>query len=214
VTLEIDSRLRIGRALGKDEAVVACELMAQLRERGHPERPPALASDGKGQYREAMLATWGQVPPRTGQPGKPATRPQPLPDWQYRQGIKTRSGGRMVRVKTKVIYGDPGAVPAYLGAHTAYVERTQLTSRQRNARLVRKTLSFSKQGELLAASCAWEDAGYNFVRPHKSLRVASATPGRRWEPRTPMMAAGLTDHPWTLAELLTTLVVHDSINTD
>lgn len=214
MTLEIDSRLRIGRALGKDEAVVARDLMAQLQERGHPQRPPALASDGKGQYREALLATWGRVPPPTGRRGGVPKQPQPQPDWQYLQVIKTRSGGRMLRVKTKVIYGDPAAVPAFLGAHTASVERTQLTSRQMNARLVRKTLSFSKQVELLAASCAWEDAVYNFVRPHKSLRLASAAPGRRWERRTPMMAAGLTEHPWTLTELLTTLVVHNPVNTD
>lgn len=214
MTLEIDSRLRIGRALGKDEAIVARDLMAQLKERGHPEAPPALASDGKGQYREAILATWGQVPPPTGRRGGVPKQPQPAPDWQYVQVIKQRSGGRMVRVKTKVVYGDPATVREQVGAHTAYVERTQLTSRQMNARLVRKTLSFSKQVELLSASCAWEDGVYNFVRPHKSLRVASATPGRRWERRTPMMAAGLTDHPWTLTELLTTLVVHDPINTD
>jgi len=78
---------------------------------------------------------------------------------------------------------------------------------------VRKTLSFSKQVGLLAASCAWEDAVYNLVRPHASLRVEAPNGRRRWEQRTPMMAAGLTDHPWTLRELLTTLVVHAPLNT-
>jgi hypothetical protein len=41
---------------------VALELMAQLKERGHPKTPPALATDGKGSYREAMLQTWGYIP--------------------------------------------------------------------------------------------------------------------------------------------------------
>jgi len=36
--------------------------MAQLKDRGHPDAPPAMATDGKGEYREALLATWGQVP--------------------------------------------------------------------------------------------------------------------------------------------------------
>src|SRR5437588_2174747 len=61
-TIEIDSRLRIGRALAKTEEEVALELMTQLKERAHPQTPPAMATDGKGSYREAMLQTWGQVP--------------------------------------------------------------------------------------------------------------------------------------------------------
>jgi hypothetical protein len=187
--------------------------MAQLKARGHPETPPAFASDGKGEYREAILATWGQVPPPSGRRGGVPKHPQPQPEWQYLQVIKQRSGGRMIAVKTKVVYGDPAAVREAVGAHTAYVERTQLTSRQMNGRLVRKTLSFSKQVGLLAASCAWEDAVYNLVRPNLSLRVEAPQGARRWEQRTPMMAAGLTDHPWTLRELLTTLVVHAPLNT-
>jgi hypothetical protein len=187
--------------------------MGQLQARGHPEAPPALASDGKGQYREAILATWGRVPPPTGRRGGVAKHPQPQPEWQYVQVIKQRSGSRLVRVKTKVVYGDPATVREQVGAHTAYVERTQLTSRQMNGRLVRKTLSFSKQVRLLTASCAWEDAVYNLVRPHQSLRVAAPDGRRRWRPCTPMMAAGLTDHPWTLKELLTTVVAHHWINT-
>jgi hypothetical protein len=57
----------------------------------------------------------------------------------------------------KVVYGTADEVSALVGAHTAYVERTNLTSRQMNGRLVRKTLSFSKQRALFEAACAWED---------------------------------------------------------
>jgi hypothetical protein len=49
----MDTRLRIGRAIGKTEEDVAHELMAQLKDRGHPEKPPAIATDGKGDYRMA-----------------------------------------------------------------------------------------------------------------------------------------------------------------
>ena len=51
----------------------------------------------------------------------------------------------------------PEIVPDVVGAHTAYMERTNVTSRQMNGRLVRKTLSYSKQLDALMASCAWED---------------------------------------------------------
>ncbi len=56
------------------------------------------------------------------------------------------------------------------------------------------------------ASAAWEDLVYNFVRPVKTLRVEiHGDPKRRWQPRTPAMAAGLTDHIWTVKELLKTV---------
>ena len=62
----MDTRLRVGRAIGKTEEQVAHELMAHLKDRGHPETPPAMASDGKGDYRTALVDTWGQVPPYQG----------------------------------------------------------------------------------------------------------------------------------------------------
>ena len=130
--------------------------MSQLKERGHPDTPPPMATDGKGGYREAMLATWGQVP-EYGGVGRPPTVKRPQKEWQYLQVVKTHSGSRLIGVTIKVIYGDPETVPDLIGAHTAYVERTNLTSRQMNGRLVRKTLSYSKQLDALTASCAWED---------------------------------------------------------
>lgn len=133
----MDTRLRVGRAIGKTEEEVAHELMAQLKERGHPEQPPAMATDGKGDYRTALVETWGEVPPYQGR-GRPPTQKQPQPDWQYVQVIKERSGSRLTAVHITVVYGDPHEVLELMGGHTAYVERTNLTSRQMNGRLVRK----------------------------------------------------------------------------
>jgi len=84
-----------------------------------------------------------------------------------------------------------------------------------NGRLVRKTLSFSKELRFLKASSALEDAIYNFTRPVKTLRVEVANPRgqARWQQRTPAMAAGLTDHVWTVGELLTTVFVPRPMNT-
>lgn len=202
----MDTRLRVARAIGKDEGEVAEQLMAQLRERGHPDAPPALATDGRGSYREALLETWGRVPEYSGQ-GRPPTHKQPQPGWQYLQVVKQRAGNRLVGMSIQVVYGDPAAVLADLGGHTAYVERTHLTSRQMNGRLVRKTLSYSKQVELLHAASAWEDWVYNLTRPVRTLRLEINDRTRRWLPRSPAMAAGLTDHIWTVKELLLTVVV-------
>jgi hypothetical protein len=133
----------VGRAIGKTEEQVAHELMAQLKDRGHPDAPPAVHPDGKGDYRAALVETWGRVADYAGV-GRPPTLKRPQPEWQYLQVVKTRSGGRLIGVTIKVIYGDPESVRDIVGAHTAYVERTNLTSRQMNGRLVRKTLSYSK----------------------------------------------------------------------
>jgi len=209
--LDTDTRLRVGRAIGKTEEEVAHDLMAQLKDRGHPDAPPAMATDGKGEYREALLETWGQVPEYSGV-GRPPTVKRPQPEWQYLQVVKTRSGSRLIGVTIKVIYGDPESVPDVVGAHTAYVERTNLTSRQMNGRLVRKTLSYSKQLDALTASCAWEDWVYNLTRPLKTLAMRVQEGQRRWQRQTPAMAAGLTDHQWTVKELLLTVVAPMPIN--
>lgn len=177
-----------------------------------------MATDGKGGYREALLQTWGQVPEYRGA-GRPPTIKRPQPEWRYLQVIKTRSGSRLTDVSIKVIYGeDPEEVVNSVGAHTAYVERTNLTARQMNGRLVRKTLSYSKQISALEASCAWEDWVYNLTRPLKTLALETAgmsTEGqrRRWKQRTPAMVAELTDHVWTIKELLSTVVPPQAINT-
>ena len=210
----MQTRLRVGRAIAKTEEEVAPQLMNQVKRHAPEEPPPAMATDGKGAYREAMLQAWGKVPPSSGQ-GRPPTLPQPGKDWQYLQVIKKREGGKLVSVTTKVIYGDPEEVKSVLGEHTAYVERTNLTSRQMNGRLVRKTLSFSKELRLLTAASALEDALYNFTRPLKTLRieVSSSSEQRCWQQRTPAMAARLTDHIWTVKELLTVVLVPRPTNT-
>jgi hypothetical protein len=188
-------------------------LMAQLRDRSHPDKPPAIATDGQGSYRQALVETWGQVPHYAGR-GRPPTKKQPQPDWHYVQVIKHRTGYRLTGITIKVVYGDPEEVLDLLGAHTAYVERTHLTSRQMNGRLVRKTLSFSKKLEMLEASCAWQDWVYNLTRPVKTLRIEVCDGRRRWLPRSPAMAAGLTDHIWTVNELLTAVVAPHATNTE
>jgi hypothetical protein len=203
--IDMDSRLRLGRAITKNECEAALLLMQTLKQ-AHPVTPPAMATDARGGYEDAIVETWGEVPDYPGF-GRPCRRKRAGAGVQYLQVKKIHSGSRLVAVEQKVVFGDPQAVAEVLGKHTAYIERSQLTSRQMNGRVVRKTLSYSKELRCLAASCAWEDAVYNWTRRHRSLRVRSSTPGRAWDHRSPAMAAGLTDHIWSIHELLTTVVV-------
>ena len=202
----------MGRAIGKNEKEVAAAMMSQIKERCNPVEPPAIASDGNDSYPEAMLETWGKSPDYAGR-GRPPTRKQPQPGWKCLQVTKHRSGGRLIGITYRVVYGDPKEVPDLMGLNTAYVERTNLTSRQMNGRMVRKTLSFSKEEKMLQASCALEDAVYNLVRPVKTLRIEVNDDQRKWENRSHAMAAGLTDHVWTIEELMLTVVVPDENNT-
>lgn len=118
----------------------------------------------------------------------------------------------MVEVKRQIRFGSAGDVIRVMQAdgcgsriNTAYVGRDNLTSRQSNGRLVRKTLSHSKRKDYLPYHLDFEDAIDNLVRPHSGLRLRLRRPGahgRLWTPRTPAMAAGLTDHIWTMEALL------------
>jgi hypothetical protein len=209
--IDIDTRLRVARAIGRNEEEVAVVMMSQIKDRYNPIEPPAISSDGNDSYPEAMLEIWGKLPEYTGR-GRPPTHKQPQPGWKCLQVTKHRSGSRLIGVTHKVIYGDPREVPDFMGLNTAYVERTNLTSRQMNGRMVRKTLSFSKEEKMLKASCALEDSVYNLTRPVKSLRVEVNNDERRWEPRSPAMAAGITDHIWTIGEIMMMLVVPESNN--
>jgi hypothetical protein len=204
--LDMDSRLRVARAIEKDETQASISVFRILQRRGHPDDPPPTISDGWGGIDESMVEVYGVVPEYSGR-GRPPTRKKPGTDWLYLQMVKQRDEhGRFQGTKLRVIFGTKAEVIELLGESTAYIERSHLTSRLFNGRQVRKTLAFSKDIEAYRAAAAWEDSYYNLVRSHKSLRLAvrEAAP-RKWSPRTPAMAAGLTDHIWTVKELLTTI---------
>lgn len=211
--IDVDTRLRAARGIGKTETDAATEVFQTLKRRGHPDAPPPTVSDGWGGIREAMVDVYGKVPEYSGR-GRPPTRKRPQPGWQYLQMVKQRENGRVVGTRLKVVYGDEAEVLELLGSSTAYVERTHLTSRHFNSRLVRKTLGYSKAVEMHRAMAVWEDMYYNLVRPVKTLRrEIFDDPSRRWLPRTPVMAAGLTDHIWTVKELLMTIPIPAVANT-
>jgi hypothetical protein len=204
--LDMDSRLRVARAIEKDETQASMGVFQMLKRRGHPDGPPPTISDGWGGIDQAMIEVYGMVPAYSGR-GRPPTCKRPGSDWLYLQMVKQRDErGHFAGTKLKAIFGGLEEVTQLLGEVTAYIERSNLTSRLFNGRQVRKTLAFSKDLDCYRAAATWEDMYYNLVKPHKSLRSRVLdVPGRKWHPRTPAMAAHLTDHLWTVKDLLTSL---------
>ncbi|MCU1256972.1 MAG: uncharacterized protein JWM83_3271 [Candidatus Angelobacter sp.] len=91
--------------------------------------------------------------------------------------------------RTGVLSGQPD--PQHIS--TSFVERQNLTMRMGMRRFTRLTNGFSKKVENHGHAVALHFMHYNFCRIHKTLRV------------TPAMEAGLTDHVWTIEELLSLL---------
>ncbi len=81
-------------------------------------------------------------------------------------------------------------------------------------RVLSPLVRVGKRGEGKFRKASWEDSYYNLIRPHKSLRlpVQDGWP-QKWSSRTPTMAAKLTDHIWTVKELLMTLPLPGAVNT-
>ncbi len=181
---------------------------------------PFFTSDQLPEYEDALLHTYGVwvTPERKGSRGRcPQPRLIPVEDLLYAQVVKVREGSHLLEVKTRAIFGKPEAIAAQLARspvsdtiNTSFVERDNLTQRQSNRRLTRKTNGFSKEIGWFEKQLWLSTAYYHLVLPHHSLRLPLATPEptrgsgtpKKWKPVSPAMAAGLTDHIWTTAELL------------
>jgi len=105
-----------------------------------------------------------------------------------------------------------GIIPSIslLSINTAFIARVNLTIRQHVAAVGRRVMTLCKGEEGLHQQLALYHVYYNFCLPHASLRLPLPQPqptngsgsARQWRPCTPAMAAGLTDHVWTLREVL------------
>jgi len=214
--LALPSRLRVVSHLSHERSEAeATAFLAKFKARTDG-WAPFFTSDQLPAYVAALIANYSTPAPlpRKGGPGRPRKEPPRVvdPHLYYAQVDKRREGGRVVEVKRHILFGAEPELIQIVATdgcgsqiNTSYVERDNLTSRHSNGRLVRKTLSHSKKRHYLRRHLDLEDAIYNFARPHSALRVKLRNPaahGRRWQPRTPAMAAGLTDHIWSLEELL------------
>ena len=131
---------------------------------------------------------------------------------QYATVHKTRHKGRVVHVEVRVVCGQEEAINAALAAspvstmiNTAFVERHHGTDRHRNGRKIRKSLGSSKDWQVHNAVTYFAMYSYNVCWSVRTLRRRGVE--GQWEQQPPAMAAGLTDHMWSLAEWLTFPVV-------
>jgi IS1 family transposase len=179
---------------------------------------PLFLTDGFKEYATALLTHfghWVQLPRRQATGPAPKPRWMPLPQLLYAQVIKTVRRRRLVRVRHRVVFGTLEAVQHVLAAcgwqiNTAFVERLNLSLRQHVAAIGRRVSTLCKGEDGLRQQLGLYHVYYNFCLPHASLRHPLLQPepthgtgsAKRWQPRTPAMAAGLTDHVWTLREVL------------
>jgi len=195
----LPARLRVATHLSHDRSEKAASAVLAEFKAKTDGRPPLFTSDKLPAYVQALIANYStpEPPPVKRGPGRPRKEPRwvPDPELYYAQVDKHRENGRVVEVRRRVIFGTSEIITEILGdpqINTSYVERDNLTSPQSNGRLVRKTLSHSKKDYYLQRHLDLEDAVFNFVRPHLSLREALPRPinTRKWRQRTPAMAAG------------------------
>ena len=152
---------------------------------------------------------------KRGRPPKP--RWLPLPALQYAQVVKKRIRGRVVEVSHKIAYGSLAAVQGVISRtgvgkiiNIAFIERLNLTIRHHVASLGRKVMSLAKTQMGLEAQLSLCQTYHNFCLPHSSLRLPLPEPQptrgngspRKWQQRSPAMAAGVTDHIWRMEEVL------------
>jgi len=179
---------------------------------------PLFLTDGFKEYATALLTHFGHwvQPPRRQVTG-PAPKPRwmPRPQLLYAQVIKTVRRRRLVRVRHRIVFGTLEAIQQVLAAcgwqiNTAFVERVNLSIRQHVAAVGRRVSTLCKGEDGVRQQLALYHMYYNFCLPHTTLRQPLPLPestngtgsAKRWQPQTPAMAAGLTDHVWTLREVL------------
>jgi hypothetical protein len=183
-----------------------------------PDCAPLFLTDGFREYLTALLTHYGPwVQPTRRQTTGPLPKPRwmPLPQLLSAQVVKTVRRRRLVRVRHRVVFGTLEAINAVLAPHgwhinTAFVERINLSIRQHVAAVGRRVSTLCKGEDGLRQQLALYHTYYNFCLPHTSLRLPVPQPeathgtgtAKCWQPRTPAMAAGLTDHIWSLQEVL------------
>lgn len=199
-SLVSECRLVIAHLVGERKQYMADKIVAMTRIRLGS--MPLFVTDGLKFYTKALLKQYGQLVefPPTGKRGKPK-KPKVVPDenLKYAQIIKRRKGGRISKVVKKVIFGEN---INHKMISTNLIERQNLTFRQDNNRISRKTLGFSKKIKELTNQMTLYFANFNFCRPHGSLKKHFDECGRVRR-NCPAKEYGLTDHNWTLRELLT-----------
>ncbi len=177
---------------------------------------PMFLTDQLAAYRKALLTHFGHWVERASEKsGRMLRRWMPVEQLQYAQVKKKRRRRKIVAVTTQVVFGTKEAVQTALAAvghkiNTAFVERLNRTLRAHVPGLGRREEGLAKTKDGLLRRLRLVMCYYNLCLPHLSLREALSKPmptkgsgsPKKWSPRTPAMAAGITDHVWTIGEFL------------
>ena len=179
VAIDAETKLIPAYTVGKRDRETTYQFLIALRDRIAEEHRFQITTDGFHFYRKGVedvfagQADFAQMIKLYGEHGQHDAAGRYSPSPMIETIIRIRDGR-----------------PDMRHISTSFVERQNLTMRMAIRRFTQLTNAFSKKLENLKAACALHFAYYNFCRIHKSLRV------------TPAMEAGLTDHLWTLRELL------------
>jgi transposase-like protein/IS1 family transposase len=179
VAMDAETKLIPSYIVGKRNRETTYAFLADLRDRMDAEHRFQLTTDGFVFYRNGVeeifagQADFAQMIKLYGDYGQHDTEGRYSPSPMIETIVKIRDGRP-----------DPKHIS------TSFVERQNLTIRMAIRRFTRLTNAFSKKLDNHKAACALHFAYYNFCRIHKSLRV------------TPAMEAGITNHIWSLRELL------------
>lgn len=216
--IDPESKLLLNVHVGDRTLAMAQAVLHQITQLLAPGWVPLFLSDGYSHYLTAIVTHFGcWVQPLRHQATGPTPKPRwiPLPELLYAQVVKTMRRRRIVEVKHRVVFGTKAAIDQVLTAcgwqiNTAFVERLNLSLRQRVAAIGRRSATLCKSEDGLRQHLVLFQVYHNFVLPHTSLRQVLAEPVptngsgsvKVWRPCTPAMAAGLTEHIWGLREVL------------
>jgi IS1 family transposase len=216
--IDPESKLLLSAQVGERTLALAQAVLHQIAQLLAPGCVPLFLSDGYPHYLTAIVTHfghWVQPPRRQATGPMPKTRWMPLAELLYAQVVKTLRRRRIIAVTHRVVFGTKAAVEQVLAVcgwqiNTAFVERLNLSLRQRVAAMRRRSATSCKGKDGLRQQLMLFQVYHNFVLPHASLRQALAEPvptkghgsAKVWRPCTPAMAAGLTDHVWSLREVL------------
>jgi transposase-like protein len=208
LAMMVSTRLWLGGVVSpKRDAALIEQLVAKIQAVALC-RPLLLAVDGLVSYVKAFQNTF-RSPHRTGKLGRPR-----LIAWDgihIVQVVKQRTP-KPFKIIRRIVQGSEQSVQNLLQRshggtviNTAYIERLNATFRQRISSLTRRSRQVASQQQTLHASMYLVGTIYNFCVPHHSLRLPLWLSERRkrWVQRTPAMATGLTDHIWTVDEVMT-----------
>lgn len=212
MAMAVPSRLWLGGVVSPIRDMRLIErLVAFVRLAWLPGTALLVCVDGLASYVSAFCRAFREKI-RTGRRGRPPYR-MPGLVW-LAQVVKRRVGRCLSEVVRRVVWGTQAQVLGQIAKtktgekiNTSYIERLNATFRACLAGLTRRGRRLVKDEGVLERGMFLAGCVYNLCAPHRSLRVQQDK-GKKWAERTPAMAAGWTDHAWSVRELLSFRVHH------